>query len=693
MGLNSSAELNLRANSYHGIILPDKDPKNQGRYKVHIPELHPLIKEKEGIWCKNQMHKWRLGPSEDYMSGTYIPIQPGTKVLIKFYQNDFHSGYIDRVVSDQIQQTNPKIGCGVNPNATIDRDDMYVFFKTPKYHNLFAVLEKTSDGNNGLTKTLMPNSLHLYYNYRRSTMTINEDGIHWFSMNNYGKTIEGHSNIWINQTDKLYVQGNRDVYCNGNYKKFTQGNVDHLGKGYCKNTYNDAYHLQSSNMIAFDAPFIFLNSGKTESAHQALTNKGEDEVITQNKIDMRIVAHQKRDDTFYGTPSKSTVGGSPPLPKMVGEKEKSKLSQGQSDRYSQVGQDQVGGNPRPFPQYPGRGKSTFMINLPSITSAISAIGSGMKGLTLSPLTAMSRVPSISAISQSMTGSINSAVSNITSGVNGLKSSVLSSIGSQINATRTLTNLSGKLRSLTDTVRSNNSMMTLNSLPAALLGPATLVKSIVGNAQSVSQLNNRLNNSINSYISRSFTNPITNTISSATSGVNQIKNLLDTTKFANELGNAIGTNNIGVKVANEINSLTSGNFGAGLISMIPGTTTAASIIDLIGNQMGLGGILSDIACNDNIKLELAIDNPLDKINQSLENLRKALESILDKFHPENIGEQLIKNMNLDAIMNALNKLKEIPNCQTIAKTVLQKSAAINNQLVNNNTNKKPTTWKG
>ena len=43
MGLNSSAELNLRANSYHGIILPDKDPKNQGRYKVHIPELHPLM--------------------------------------------------------------------------------------------------------------------------------------------------------------------------------------------------------------------------------------------------------------------------------------------------------------------------------------------------------------------------------------------------------------------------------------------------------------------------------------------------------------------------------------------------------------------------------------------------------------------------------------------------------------------------
>ena len=50
-------------------------------------------------------------------------------------------------------------------------------------------------------------------------MILNEDGIHWFSMNNYGKTIEGHSNIWIEQNDKYCVKGNRDVHVKGNYKK------------------------------------------------------------------------------------------------------------------------------------------------------------------------------------------------------------------------------------------------------------------------------------------------------------------------------------------------------------------------------------------------------------------------------------------------------------------------------------------
>lgn len=294
MSYNSTNELDLRANSYHGVILPDADPKNQGRYKVHIPELHPLIKENSGIWCKNQQHKWRIGPSEDHFYGSYYPLQPGTKVLVKFYQNDFHSGYIDRIVSDQVMETTPKIGCGLNPNASIDRDELYVIFKTPKYHNLFAILEKNADGQNGLTKTLIPNSIHLYYNYRRSTLIINEDGIHWFTMNNHGTTIEGNCSTWINQNDKMYIQGNRDTYINGYFKHYINGPQDVLGSNSSRTTFSSEFDLQSGSHIAEDAPMIYLNCGVSNSAKQADTNKGEDEIMKQNKLDMKIVPHKQK---------------------------------------------------------------------------------------------------------------------------------------------------------------------------------------------------------------------------------------------------------------------------------------------------------------------------------------------------------------------------------------------------------------
>lgn len=690
MAINASQEQNLRNNSYHGVILPDKDPKNQGRYKVHIPELHPLVKDKEGIWCKNQNHSWRMSPSEDYVYGSYFPLQPGTKVLVKFYQNDFHSGYIEKIVSDQVIKTNPKIGCGNNPEATSDRDDMYVIFKTPKYHNLFAVLEKTTDGSNGLVKQLIPNSLHLYYNYRRSTYIMNEDGIHFFSMNNYGKTIEGHSNIWINQNDKLYIQGNKDCYVNGSTKNFSAGGVDNLGKSHCHNTYAGPYDIQSAVHFAVDAPAILFNCGATSPATQAQTNKGEDEIVNQNKLDMRIVSHQKRDDTYYGSPKNSTVGGAPPLPKMEGEKELSRLAQGQSDRYGSVGQSQVGGSPRPFPPYPSRGGKTQMINLPAISSAVASPLSNLKGLTLPGLSPGLSSPNISSVTpatQQIANSINSqvtgAVSSLTSGVTtGLNKSL-----SPLNFSNSVASSSNKLSNLLTTVPSYN---TLSSLPS--VGPNNTISQIIGNAQSIQDLNDRLNNSINNTISSNFTNPVTSVINNSTMGINQIKNLIETDNVADMITDATGTTGIGYRVADEIRNLTNGNAIAGVMGYIPGATAAASIINLVGNDLGLGGILSDIACNDNFNFELALDNPLDEINKALENLKASLEAMLEAFDPSKLQDAIMNNLGLDAIQDALNSLGQLPNCQTIAKTLLVQSSALSHRAAaqHSNTSK---GWSG
>lgn len=362
-------EINLRQYSYHGLILPDKDPKNQGRYKVHIPELHPLIKTDKGIWCKNNSHDWRFTSSDDYFYGQYWPIQPGTKVLIRFYENDFNSGYIEHIVSDMIEKENPRISVkkGVpGPPSTKDRDDTYVVYKTPKKHNLFLVLENCSDSEAGMNKELIPNSIHMYYNYRRTTLIINEDGIHWFTMDNRGVTVENDNNEWINRDEHVFIQGHRDFYINDREKRY----IKDFHYTYCDNEIRTHSALQNSTTsgtkITEDAPTIWMNSGKSKKATKARWNKGEDEVIKQNKIDQRIMAHldpEQQEDSAYvkddhkskKVPEPNDIWGGQPFeghPK----KENCKISKGLDDRCSTLGASQVGAGIRGYPEYGPGGK-------------------------------------------------------------------------------------------------------------------------------------------------------------------------------------------------------------------------------------------------------------------------------------------------------------------------------------------------
>ena len=77
-----------------GTILKGVDPLQQGRYKVHIPELMQHIAENRGIWCKNQVHSWRITSSDVGEYGSYFPLHVGTKVVVRFYKNDLNTGYI-----------------------------------------------------------------------------------------------------------------------------------------------------------------------------------------------------------------------------------------------------------------------------------------------------------------------------------------------------------------------------------------------------------------------------------------------------------------------------------------------------------------------------------------------------------------------------------------------------------------------
>ncbi len=301
----------LRQNEYHAITLPDKDPKNQGRYKVHIPELHPLIEQGKGIWVKNHVHRWRYNGCDDYFYGEYKPVQPGTIVMVKFYEDDLNTGYVHRIISDQILNSLLKIGVtgstgGIGstsvtgdvgetggtggtggPNLiTTDRDDMYLIYKTPKKHNMFLVLEETTGP--GLTANLIPNSIHFYFNKLRSTMIINEDGIHWYTDDNRGVTVRKQNSELVYEDEKVQVKGNRHLHIGKNAFESVGMTKMVQVTGF---SYHDAglmSYTTAALLIALDSPTIWMNSKKAKFPKIANENEGEDEIIKQNKITQKL---------------------------------------------------------------------------------------------------------------------------------------------------------------------------------------------------------------------------------------------------------------------------------------------------------------------------------------------------------------------------------------------------------------------
>lgn len=121
----------LTEKEYSGIVLGEPDPKNIGRYKVYIPEMmSKLSNSSDGIWVQNEIHKHKFHryvdtkariSDEDASYGSYMPLQPGTRVFVLFKSESMDSGYIDRIASfDTI------------PGQNANRDNFYLALKTTK---------------------------------------------------------------------------------------------------------------------------------------------------------------------------------------------------------------------------------------------------------------------------------------------------------------------------------------------------------------------------------------------------------------------------------------------------------------------------------------------------------------------------------------------------------------------------------
>lgn len=285
----------LRQNSYHGIILDTADPRDMGRYKVHMPELHPLIESQEGIWIKNHSHKWRYTPSKYYMYGGYQPLQVGTLVLVNFYEDDLNSGYIDRIISDQIEKSCPHLGVGKEPKSVKDRDDVHVIFKTPKYHNSLMIFEDTTDGSAGLTENLIPNSIHLYYNLMRSSLIINTNGIHFFTMDNYGLTVSREYQKWVMGNECDWVCGVRSRLTNKEDYTGVVSDKHTVVGNETRESSKMQHSITSDNTICLDAPKIFLNSQKSKKAQTGENSIGADTWKYHKKITQKPFPIPKKD--------------------------------------------------------------------------------------------------------------------------------------------------------------------------------------------------------------------------------------------------------------------------------------------------------------------------------------------------------------------------------------------------------------
>jgi hypothetical protein len=302
---------------YDGYVIDDKehknkDPKNFGRYRIYIPSLSPgpETKEDEGFWVRNRIGN-NLVSSNEGSYGSYFPQQPksgkndnkGTQVKVSFDTKDPQSGQIITTVTDHTDGATPKIiskKTSETPSEDdfdyLDRDRTFVVVKTPN-DNTFVILEKETEGSAESSK----GSININFQGKQSTIVINDDGIHLYTDNNLGITVKEKNSILIEGDSKIQVNGDSDLYCNGTTKIYSSSNIEiksdatvniegssdvNVKGGSNVNVDGGTVNVKGGGSINMQAGMIHLNGSapSAASAAQASENKGEDEVVEQNKV-------------------------------------------------------------------------------------------------------------------------------------------------------------------------------------------------------------------------------------------------------------------------------------------------------------------------------------------------------------------------------------------------------------------------
>ncbi len=179
---------------YNGVVLEAAGWNIESMYKVHLPILSQILGESEGIWVKNHIHKtnWQ-----------YFPIQPQTDVVVKFFRPDINSGYIDRILFDNVIKHGGLGDVGIIGNIDTsgstggdekeknsipfnsqgDRDNTYQLLRTPIQNHILIFNEET------VGDPLPPNSIHLYYFKDRSRLVLDETGWNFNTQDSWNQKI------------------------------------------------------------------------------------------------------------------------------------------------------------------------------------------------------------------------------------------------------------------------------------------------------------------------------------------------------------------------------------------------------------------------------------------------------------------------------------------------------------------------
>jgi hypothetical protein len=191
--------LGITNREFPGTIIAGDDLKNRGRYYVHIPELMYTIHDTDqnGILCANHTHKWRDTKSTEVTDdetitnsgtsepgGSYYPLLVNTRVIVKFFSEDYASGYIDRVISDFYPESLPE-----EPGSS--RDDYYQIVRSKK-KDIIAI-------NTDSHKLW----IHYYKDDEKwVTIELNDEGLHIRSEKDIKMSAEENISI---TTDKLDI--------------------------------------------------------------------------------------------------------------------------------------------------------------------------------------------------------------------------------------------------------------------------------------------------------------------------------------------------------------------------------------------------------------------------------------------------------------------------------------------------------
>jgi hypothetical protein len=197
--------MQLIGREFAGQIVAGNDPKNRGRYKVLINELMYNIYDKdEGfIYCVNHVCNHRNTNCDNGIYGQYLPLQSGTKVIVKFYTNDLETAYIDRIVSDYYENSMP---LGI---PTTDRDQYYQLLRTIA-NDLISVTAGTSG--------IPAGGMHLYHKGDNVQLVFDTTGIHIYTKKDLDEQIDGEASIKINGNVTCKFDADLSIQVSGNTK-------------------------------------------------------------------------------------------------------------------------------------------------------------------------------------------------------------------------------------------------------------------------------------------------------------------------------------------------------------------------------------------------------------------------------------------------------------------------------------------